>query len=350
MRVLHCSWYAPPHVGGIEVYLGTLIPRLRALGVGVELLSGTHIPDLGRYDRSLDRHSQLGSTRLATKLESPEVLHFHNLHALDAARGLRIVEDARARWPRARCVLSVHNTGREGTLRAFAERIDEFVVYSPFMARMVSQEIGRRIWMLPYCFPIPPSGDQSEAEATVLQPTRFAWWKGSFHVLAAVCELLRSDWQFTFCHLGVAPTEVAQRWDARAGEYWPGLLGEVLRWHLAGRIQFRNVSSADAVTAIARSRAVVHPTVGAGRSGEPFGIAAAQAVIAGRPLVLSESGHLASYGRYSNAVRTNPLSGSSLQFAIQAASEIAPLHNDAVADTLRQSCLDSPALHQMLYN
>jgi len=359
MTVLQAHWYAAPHVGGIETHLEAIGPELTQLGVPNLLLSGTR--ESGeqtgvRYEPALDRHATGHDAtrgmceRLAALTPPPDVVHLHNLHVQDPERGAMVIAAMRTVWPGTPIMITVHNIGPAAAAAPVLGACDAVYVPSPFIGSVLMRSHGIATHELPYSFPIagPPTSVADRSAGRVLaQPTRFTWWKGSFHSLAAVVGLLDGGARFTFVHAGATWKSAQAKWDPQADALLPGLRESVDRWVGAGAIEFARLTSAATMQLMTDADVVVYPTVGTTDEGEPFGVAAWQAAATGHPLILTRSGHLdVLASRYDASRVVETASVESLAAAIRDGAEgRLPTARSGLATEIHESVRTCAAVH-----
>ncbi|MFC9975608.1 glycosyltransferase family 4 protein [Spirillospora sp. NPDC127200] len=293
MRILHVHWTALPVTGGVEVHCAALVGQLTALGADAMLVSGTRGARVGHRQAALELGAACGPAdleALVARCREADIVHWHNPQwhkphvTEEAARRLR----ARG-WP-GRLVYDLHNIDdvpeHWGLLARLADR---YVAHSPFVAREVEAHVpGSRVEVLPLALDRAPRPYELPRAATrvALQPTRLTTWKGSDLSLRAAVTLLEAGCDdLAFVHAGT-----------RNLVWPPGIPAELLErvrpWRDRGRIEFVHYEPAQSWRAIEAADVVLHPTADRGTHGEPFSLSVAQAVILGRPVVASESGHL----------------------------------------------------------
>ncbi|HTZ43205.1 MAG TPA: glycosyltransferase family 4 protein [Jatrophihabitans sp.] len=290
--VLQVHWTAPPVTGGVEVHCAALTDQLRKLGVPVDYLTGT--PGAPGTDRA--PALELGARptpdqvdALVERCAAADLIHWHNpqWHKPDLTRTVR--RELAGRGWSGELVLDLHNLAEEQEHWAMLDELsDHYVVHSDFIATEVRRRLpAKAVEVMPLALPGDPEPYElpRHAGTVVLQPTRLTRWKGSHLSLCAAAELLDEGADFAFVHAG-----------SQHLVWPPGIPEEHLRraetWTANGRIAFVQYSAAQSWSAIAAADVIVHPTIDNGAHGEPFSLSVAQAIIAGRRIVASRSGHL----------------------------------------------------------
>jgi glycosyltransferase involved in cell wall biosynthesis len=296
MRIAQVHWAALPTTGGVETHLEALVHGLRSAGHEVTYVAGTPQARTAEYHPALrpggvpDADGDLD--RLTAALGGCELVHVHNpqWHRPETVDRLLDALDL-ARWP-GTWVFGVHNLAedeRHATMlrRWTVERHHRLVAHSPFVAgtlRATVAEVDVRV--LPLALPADdvdlPSWDTGPV---VLQPTRLSAWKGSHLSLAVAVDLLTDGYQATFVHAGSEHL----LWHHGLDEE---LLARVGPWREKGRIRFVHYLPEQSWAAIRAADLVLHPTAGTGVRGEPYSMSVAQALLCGRPVVVSRSGNL----------------------------------------------------------
>jgi glycosyltransferase involved in cell wall biosynthesis len=323
MRIAQLHWAALPTTGGVETHLDALVHGLRSAGDEVTFIAGTPDARIARFHPALrpaggtaDPEGDLRD--LADALAGCELVHVHNpqWHRPETVDGLLAAMDGHG-WSGA-WVFSVHNLAEDELHvkmlhRWTVARRHPLVAYSPFVAGQLRAAVpGADVRTLPLA--LPPDGGGSppwEAGPVVLQPTRLSVWKGSHLSLAAAVDLLEAGHDLTFVHAGSEHL----LWDH-------GLDGDLLErvrpWRESGRIRFVHYLPEQSWAAIRAAALVVHPTAGTGIRGEPYSLSVAQALLCGRPVVVSRSGNLPDLVRgYPAARLVEPGDRAGLRIAIE---------------------------------
>jgi glycosyltransferase involved in cell wall biosynthesis len=321
MRIAQLHWAALPTTGGVETHLEALVEGLRAAGDRVSFVAGTPDARSAAFHPVLrpggDRDADLGD--LVDTLAGHDVVHVHNpqWHRPETVDRLIAELDAR-RWPGA-WVFTVHNLG-EDELHAkmlhrwTVQRAHPLVTHSPFVAGELRAALpGADVRVLPLALPSDDGGQPPRgSEPVVLQPTRLSVWKGSHVSLAAAVELLEAGRSLVFVHAGSEHLLWAHGLDA-------ALLERVRPWRERGRIRFVHYPPERSWAAIRGADLVVHPTAGTGTRGEPYSLSVAQALLCGRPVVVSRSGNLPDLVRgYPAARLVDPGDPAALRMAVDA--------------------------------
>lgn len=316
MRVLHIHWTALPVTGGVEVHCAAVVAQLAALGVDVELMTGTRDADVGTYHPALElgvAADEAGIDSLVERCRAADIVHWHNpqWHKPDVA------ERVSARLS-GRVVFDLHNIDERRDHWAFLTRAaTPIIAHSDFVAGQVDAVVpGARVEVVPLALDLntAPYDLPRAARTVVLQPTRLTTWKGSDLSLRAMCDLLDSGtYDVAFVHAGtknlIWPTNIPAE-----------LMARVEPWRQRGLIQFAHYTPAESWSAIATADLLLHPTADHGAHGEPFSLSVAQAVITRTPVIASESGHLpALLAGYSAALLVPPGDQQALTNAITAA-------------------------------
>jgi glycosyltransferase involved in cell wall biosynthesis len=303
MRVAHVHWAALPTMGGIETHLESLIAALRAgpdaATDEVDYLAGTRDARSAVFQPCLEPGGGGSAVELADltrRLAGADVVHLHNpqWHRPEVTDHLvrHLAGTSTA------CVLDVHNLAVRGTdtevLRRWStEAGGHFVAHSDFVAAELRTEVpSASVTVLPLSLPKAarsgvdgPAPIARNGRPIVLQPTRLSSWKGSDLSLTMAVDLLDKGHDFDFVHAGCEQL----LWDPKLDEE---LLRRVEPWRERGRIRFVHYEPDRSWEAIGAADLVVHPTAGTQARGEPYSMSVAQAVITGRPLVVSRSGNL----------------------------------------------------------
>ncbi|MET7424305.1 glycosyltransferase family 4 protein [Dactylosporangium sp. NPDC005555] len=284
MRVAHVHWAALPTMGGIETHL-------ESLTTDTEFFAGTRDARTAVFHPCLEPGGGGSAADLADltrRLAGADVVHLHNpqWHRPE-------VTDHLVRHLPVPRVLDVHNLAVRGTdteaLRRWSALGGHLVAHSEFVAAELRAEVpSATVTVLPLALPRavdgpPPIADNGRP--VVLQPTRLSSWKGSDLSLTMAADLLDRGHDFDFVHAGSEQL----LWDPNIDE---ALLRRVEPWRERGRIRFVHYQPDRSWAAIGAADLVVHPTAGTQARGEPYSMSVAQAVITGRPLVVSRSGNL----------------------------------------------------------
>jgi glycosyltransferase involved in cell wall biosynthesis len=295
MRIAHINWIALPTPGGVPVHLDALVHKLRRLGVTAEVFTGTRQAADGQYQEALDmqgppRDEPRALESLLHAVKDFDLVQIHNSHDHRQAMMKRLIDGLLAQPRPPRILHDVHGlSDDEECWDVLRHRGLPMIVHSRFMAhevhkRLPDADVHELLLSLTlesreYTFP-PVSG------ALILQPTRLSRWKGSAVSLKAVLALLEAGREdFSFVQAGSA----SRLWPTGLDEQ---LLARAAPWQQRGRIHFVQYSPEESWSAIRQARFVLHPTADGGSHGEPFSLAAAQAIIAGTPVIATDSGNL----------------------------------------------------------
>ena len=295
MKIAHINWIALPTAGGDAVHIDKLVKELRRLGVTTEVFAGTQGAGDAHYQPALDLLSPLHDeqqalAKLILAVKGFDVVQLHNSQFHRPAMTQRLI-DALLSLPRPpRVIHNMHAmTDVEAGWDVLRHRGLPIIAHS----RYIGDEARRRIpgaevhelflslTMSQSAYTLPPATGK-----VILQPTRLSRWKGSAITLQAVLELLEAGREdFTFFHAGkeqrIFPTGLDE-----------ALLARAAPWQQRGRIQFIHYSVEQSWNAIRQADFLVHPTIDGGSQGEPFSLAAAQAVMLGKPVIATDSGNL----------------------------------------------------------
>lgn len=350
MRILHVHWTALPVTGGVEVHCATVVHQLASLGVDAELLSGTQDADLGRHQAALQLQVKPTSRQLdelVDECRAADVVHWHNpqWHKPSVAAHVAGKLDGKV-------VFDLHNIDDRDDHWDFLARLsDHYIAHSDFVADELRRKLsGVRIDVLPLALDREQASyELPRAAGTVaVQPTRLTTWKGSDLSLRAVTDLLDDgSYDLAFVHAGsrnlVWPSNIPDE-----------LMVRVKPWSDRGLISFVHYSAAQSWSAIDAADLVLHPTSGRGTHGEPFSLSVAQAVICGKPVVASASGHLpALLASYSAAHLVPPGNQEALTEALAKAVRTRIVANHAgdrdLAERLMAAFLSSGERHLAFY-
>jgi len=295
MKIAHINWIALPTAGGDAVHIGKLVPELRRLGATTEVFAGTKNAEDAHYLEALDllstpRDEQQALDELLLAVKGFEVVQLHNSQFHRPAMTRRLIDGllAQARPPQV-----IHNMHAMSEDEAGWEVLRHRGLPIIAHSRYIADEARRRIpgaevhevflslTMTRSAYTFPPFSGR-----LILQPTRLSRWKGSAVSLQAVLELLEAGREdFTFFHAGseqrIFPTGLDE-----------ALLARAAPWRERGRIHFIHYSVEQSWEAIQQADFVLHPTNDGGSHGEPFSLAAAQAIMLGRPVIATHSGNL----------------------------------------------------------
>ncbi|MGA4845758.1 glycosyltransferase family 4 protein [Streptomyces sp. G5(2025)] len=292
MRVLHIHWAARPVTGGVEAHLDAVVRQLGTLPCDVETVSGTRESLGAAYDAALDLEVPAAAsdiTALVGRCARADIVHWHNPQWHKPSVTSAVVDALQGRGWRGRFVFDLHNIDEQPDQWELLARLPgRMVAHSPFVAEETRRRLGgREVTVLPLTL-AEAEGEYSlpcRDRTVVLQPTRMTRWKGSHLSLEAALVLLEEGADLHFVHAGT-----------RHLVWPPGISEELLErargWQEKGRIHFVHYTPEQSWAAISQSDIVVHPTIDRGTHGEPYSLSVAQAVICGRHVIASDSGHL----------------------------------------------------------
>lgn len=292
MRVLHVHWTSQPVTGGVETHLGAVVRQLAALPCDVGLVTGTRGSAGVGYEAALDLDvttTPADVAALADRCAEADVVHWHNPQWHKPAVVEALVSALKERGRRSEFVFDLHNIDEQRAQWDLLARLPgRLVAHSPFVAQEARDRLdGRHVTVLPLALPLDeePYALPCRDRTVVLQPTRMTRWKGSHLSLEAALTLLEEGEDLHFVHAGT-----------RHLIWPPGIDEELLErarsWQEKGRIHFVHYTPEQSWAALRQCDVVVHPTVDRGAHGEPFSLSVAQAVICGRQVIASDSGHL----------------------------------------------------------
>jgi glycosyltransferase involved in cell wall biosynthesis len=209
-----------------------------------------------------------------------------------------------------------------------------------------------KIKQIAYAHMIPErliSGSEGiNGEIIIIQPTRFDKWKGSPYTIKAIFEIMseRPDLDIRFIHCGVSSMRARSKWQ-QVLDIYPELdLEKVLE---KGNIKFEDYSEEDLLTLMQRADIVLHPTISTGFAGEPYSIAAAQAIMCHKPVILSDSGNLRHFAKnYSRSQMIEPSSWEAIKESLMEwINNGTPKLSEAdikYATTLREKAIEAPEI------
>ncbi len=350
MRVLQVHWTALPVTGGVEVHCAALARQLAELGVDVRLASGTRDADLGDRWPALELGTAAPGDRIDALVEECrafDVVHWHNPQwhkpevTAETARRLRA-----SGWG-GRLHFDLHNIDDVAEHWQFlADLSDTYLAHSDFVADEVRAHLpGTRVDVLPLALVRDPAPYElpRAARTVALQPTRLTTWKGSDLSLRAALGRLEDGDDFAFVHAGTRNLV----WPANIPDE---LLARIAPWQDRGLVSFVHYSPAQSWRAIEAADVVLHPTADRGTHGEPFSLSVAQAVILGRPVIASESGHLPKLlAGYARARLVPPGDQKALTEALRTPMPGPGPDDPALAHELMSSFSSSGARHMAFY-
>ncbi|MFI1966382.1 glycosyltransferase family 4 protein [Streptomyces pathocidini] len=292
MRVLHVHWTARPVTGGVEAHLGAVVHQLGALPCAVGAVAGTRESPGVAYEAALDLQVPAADAEvsaLVSRCAGADLVHWHNPQWHKPTVVSAVVSALQDRGWRGRFVFDLHNIDEQPAHWEFLARLPgRLVAHSPFVAEEARGRLGgREVAVLPLALPLreEPYTLPCRDRTVVLQPTRMTRWKGSHLSLEAVLTLLEEGADLHFAHAGTRHL------------IWPPGIPETLLerardWREKGRVHFVHYTPEQSWAAIRQSDIVLHPTIDRGAHGEPFSLSVAQAVVCGRQVIASDSGHL----------------------------------------------------------
>jgi glycosyltransferase involved in cell wall biosynthesis len=304
MRIAQLHWAALPTTGGVETHLAALVAGLRAAGEAVTFFSGTRNAQDALFHPALEpggRHSDADLADLAEAVSSHDVLHLHNPQWHRPATVDALLAGLTDHGWRGACVATVHNLADDPRHAQWLRRwAVPLVAHSPFVAGELRANVaGTPVHLLPLALPADSGAvlpDYPGDGPVVLQPTRLSAWKGSHLTLAATVDLLDAGRALRFVHAGSEHLLWPPGIDA-------SLMERIQPWQRCGAVRLVHYSPEHSWAAIRSADLVVHPTAGIGARGEPYSMSVAQAMLCGRPLVVSRSGNLPELVRGYRAAR-----------------------------------------------
>jgi glycosyltransferase involved in cell wall biosynthesis len=308
LRITHLNPYRIGAKGGVEVYIDSLIYGLLKHRFDAQCFVGgrlkSHSPNYQQYRSYLDQSTNDFDVDKFIDLcwdafVESTVIQLHNFHLFQPLKkSITFINRLLGKSIDAKLILDVHNLRDDSEswdiIKTFGK--NNVIAHSDFIADKIAERTDFRPMVLSYCFPCEIS-DLRTAKPTdsidILQPTRFAHWKGSHLSLRAAVELLDLGYSnFTFTHAAIRPSRLAEKWDSQWQHDHPRLLEKVSKYVENGKIFLEEYRYHDFVGRIAKSDIILHPTIGTGIMGEPFSIAVAQSIITERAIIVSNSGYL----------------------------------------------------------
>jgi glycosyltransferase involved in cell wall biosynthesis len=312
LRVLHVAHALPPTLGGVETYLGRLLPALRSAGHAAAALSGgTPQPDDAvrgiRRTPTVDGHSLLGdgtggavgavgegTGSLADDLAQvvddfrPDLLHVHNLHHFDAAFADAVATVRRRSG--VPVVVGVHDRVGEAMDPAALARPWDLVVHASDHLHHAlptpSPSITLHLGVDTTCFHPQVAPDPELAalpRPLIVHPSRLLRWKGPHVSLAAFTKVRAAVPGATLVLPDVAPA-VGDPTEVHALRRELGERAEEAG--VTASVVFRSFPVTAMPGVLAAADVVWYPTT----ADEPFGLVPIEAMAAGVPVVASRSG------------------------------------------------------------
>jgi glycosyltransferase involved in cell wall biosynthesis len=316
LRILHVAHALPPTLGGVETYLGRLLPRLRDAGHTVLAVSGGD-PQPGDGGRGIhrspavDRHSLLGDPsapgadgaggadaadrsggvgplldRLAGAFR-PDLVHAHNLHHFDA-----VLSDAVARLQATGVpvVVGVHDRVGEALDPTALARPWDLVVHASDHLRRALPTAGPsrtlHLGVDTACFhpEVPPHPALvGLSRPLIVHPARLLRWKGAHVSLEAFVAVRKAFPGATLVLPGVGPMVGAA---AEARALRAELQDQADAAGVADAVHLRAFPVDEMPGVLVAATVVWYPTI----ADEPFGLVPLEAMAAGTPIVASRSG------------------------------------------------------------
>jgi glycosyltransferase involved in cell wall biosynthesis len=313
LRILHVAHALPPTLGGVETYLGRLLPLLRDAGHPAMAVSGGE-PQPGdgergiRRSRAVDRHSLLGDDPgdpgpgdsgpggagdlgplLAGVAGSfrPDLVHAHNLHHFDAAFSDAVAGLRAAGVP---VVVGIHDRVGEALDPAALARPWDLVVHASDHLRRALPTAGPsrtlHLGVDTTCFH--PGAPPHPALAglprpLIVHPARLLRWKGAHVSLEAFVAVRKAFPDATLVLPDVAPVVGAA---AEARTLRRELQDQADAAGVADAVHFRAFPVDEMPGVLVAATVVWYPTI----ADEPFGLVPLEAMAAGTPIVASRSG------------------------------------------------------------
>lgn len=317
LNIVIINWFQLDHVGGIEVYLKSLLKQyINKPDINILFLYGVNSENIDLTETrsniiikplsSINRIADLTVETLIQEINDikdyirkADILHFHNPHVFNSRNSLAILDEITKHNPSIKIVLGIHNLNKvvaEDYL-IFKKFGTHVLTCSDFLKKGISTVYDvneSSIDVLPYYFPLPEKRKKykqnNSNKIKILQPTRFCNWKGSNYSLKACISLIENNnFNVHFTHAGLEPKALREKWDKRWDKK---LLFDTEKHIKLGNISFVKYSPKDTYNVFALYDLILHPTIGEGFQGDPNPIAAQQAVILNLPIIATNSGNL----------------------------------------------------------
>jgi glycosyltransferase involved in cell wall biosynthesis len=233
-------------------------------------------------------------------------------------------------------------------------------VPSGFLKKVLKDNFKVEAQVMPYSFVLPENSIQqferkSSDSIQILQPTRFANWKGSHFSLKLICDLEKEGYKLNFVHAGINKTEFEKKWDPRWNLQFPGLKENVKHLIKNGRVSFIKYPPTDVYSVFNKFDYIIHPTTGREQYGDPNPLAVQQAVINNKYLLTSNSGNIPYIIRnYKKCVVSEannyPDLLKKVRQVLRKHPRLLELDDAQVAKDLHRQIVSSPRLHYKYYD
>jgi glycosyltransferase involved in cell wall biosynthesis len=312
-------WSMPPTVGGVESHLADFAALLAGTGVRVTVFTGTPNPrpidgvrvvshpllNLSEGEaRAAAARSAAGRSAPARirahvrELVSwfrqpgpgPTVIHGHNLHYFSPAPALALAELRAAAG--IRVLHTYHSVWNDDGVHArICRDWDGHYTVSDYLRRQCLAQLGiatRRLYLGVNTerFRPAPRRPEPHREPVILHPARLVPDKGADQSVRMLAHLLE---QGIAARLVLTDTDDLVDWEDEHQVFRAKLDQLIAELDLADRVEFRAATFDQMPELYQRADVVVHPST----YPEPLGLAALEAMCAGRPVVTTRLGGLA---------------------------------------------------------